>query len=120
MTSGSVPYYFNSSVPPSAALSHSSSTNSRAGDAATADLAAAAAAAVGSSAGGAGGGRGGGEAGGSGGGGSGSSSGSRVREPLLSDEAAQMLDATSELDYLTQVVFRMYENKAVPADHPSE
>jgi inositol hexakisphosphate/diphosphoinositol-pentakisphosphate kinase len=43
-----------------------------------------------------------------------------VREPLLSDEAAQMLDATSELDYLTQVVFRMYENKAVPADHPSE
>jgi len=29
-----------------------------------------------------------------------------------------MLDNTAELDYLTHVVFRMYENKAVPVTAP--
>jgi inositol hexakisphosphate/diphosphoinositol-pentakisphosphate kinase len=29
-----------------------------------------------------------------------------------------MLRACSELDYLTHLVFRLYENMAVPADHP--
>jgi len=38
--------------------------------------------------------------------------------PLLSPEACAMLDNTVELDYLTHVVFRMYENKAVPVTAP--
>lgn len=33
------------------------------------------------------------------------------KEPLLSDDAQQHLWNTPELDYLTHVVFRMYENK---------
>ena len=33
------------------------------------------------------------------------------REPLVSEEALQQLWDTPELDYLTHVVFRMYENK---------
>lgn len=37
--------------------------------------------------------------------------GSGIREPLLSEEALQNLWDTPELDYLTHVVFRMYENK---------
>lgn len=32
-------------------------------------------------------------------------------EPLLSDEAMQVLHDATELDYLTHIVFRMYENK---------
>lgn len=32
---------------------------------------------------------------------------------LLSDEARARLDSTTEFDYLTQIVFRMYENKLV-------
>ncbi|KAG2489657.1 hypothetical protein HYH03_011935 [Edaphochlamys debaryana] len=38
--------------------------------------------------------------------------------PLLSERACGQLDDTTELDYLTQVVFRMYENKTVPVDAP--
>ncbi|KXZ56516.1 hypothetical protein GPECTOR_1g463 [Gonium pectorale] len=38
--------------------------------------------------------------------------------PLLSEAACAQLDETTELDYLTQVVFRMYENKTVPVDSP--
>lgn len=33
------------------------------------------------------------------------------QEPLVSEEALQLLWDTPELDYLTHVVFRMYENK---------
>jgi inositol hexakisphosphate/diphosphoinositol-pentakisphosphate kinase len=29
-----------------------------------------------------------------------------------------LLSRTTELDYLTHLVFRLYENKSVPADHP--
>lgn len=38
--------------------------------------------------------------------------------PLLSPEACELLDTTPELDYLTHIVFRMYENKAVPVHAP--
>ena len=31
-------------------------------------------------------------------------------QPLLSEEAMQMLHDATELDYLTHIVFRMYEN----------
>lgn len=34
-----------------------------------------------------------------------------MKDTLLSDEAQQHLWNTPELDYLTHVVFRMYENK---------
>ena len=34
-----------------------------------------------------------------------------AREPLVSEEGLQHLWDTPELDYLTHVVFRMYENK---------
>lgn len=32
-------------------------------------------------------------------------------ESLLSDAAQEMLRNTTELDYMTHIVFRMYENK---------
>lgn len=38
--------------------------------------------------------------------------------PLLSEAGLQLLDNTKELDYLTHIVFRMYENKSVPVDAP--
>ncbi|GIL72959.1 hypothetical protein Vretimale_4607 [Volvox reticuliferus] len=38
--------------------------------------------------------------------------------PLLSEGACAQLDETTELDYMTQVVFRMYENKTVPVESP--
>lgn len=38
--------------------------------------------------------------------------------PILSESACTLIDDTTELDYLTQVVFRMYENKTVPVDAP--
>ncbi|KAG2442512.1 hypothetical protein HXX76_002598 [Chlamydomonas incerta] len=38
--------------------------------------------------------------------------------PLLGENACAQLDDTTELDYLTQVVFRMYENKTVPVESP--
>ena len=31
-------------------------------------------------------------------------------EPLLGEEAQRMLQDTTELDYMTHIVFRMYEN----------
>ena len=31
-------------------------------------------------------------------------------QPLLSAEAQRMLQSTTELDYMTHIVFRMYEN----------
>eukprot|EP00775_Hariotina_reticulata_P002529 gene2529-2831_t len=37
---------------------------------------------------------------------------------LLSEEGRELLASTTELDYLTQLVFRLYENTAVTADHP--
>ena len=37
--------------------------------------------------------------------------GEEKRESLVSDEARQKLHDTPELDYLTHLVFRMYENK---------
>ncbi|KAG1662672.1 hypothetical protein FOA52_014598 [Chlamydomonas sp. UWO 241] len=52
-------------------------------------------------------------------GGSGSSGGNGgSRDPLLSDDGLQAFHSTTELDYLTHIVFRMYENKAVPVDAP--
>ncbi|KAK9823756.1 hypothetical protein WJX72_005206 [[Myrmecia] bisecta] len=41
-----------------------------------------------------------------------------VEEGLVSDEAHQMLRDATELDYMTHIVFRMYENKKVPVDSP--
>ncbi|GFR40431.1 hypothetical protein Agub_g1005 [Astrephomene gubernaculifera] len=38
--------------------------------------------------------------------------------PLLGEAACAQVDETTELDYLTQVVFRMYENKTVSFDSP--
>lgn len=38
--------------------------------------------------------------------------------PLLSDAALRMLDGTRELDYLTHMVLRMYENVDVPLSDP--
>ena len=35
----------------------------------------------------------------------------RDQEPLLSEDGTKYLWDTPELDYLTHVVFRMYENK---------
>ena len=40
------------------------------------------------------------------------------RAPLLTEEAAALLRATPELDYLSHVVLRLYENKGAPADAP--
>lgn len=37
--------------------------------------------------------------------------GVEASEPLVSEEALQRLWDTPELDYLTHLVFRMYENK---------
>ncbi|KAK9917336.1 hypothetical protein WJX75_003277 [Coccomyxa subellipsoidea] len=37
-------------------------------------------------------------------------------ESLLSDVAQEMLRNTTELDYMTHIVFRMYENKRVPVE----
>eukprot|EP00798_Chlamydomonas_sp_ICE-L_P008124 gene8125-1371_t len=39
-------------------------------------------------------------------------------DPLLRPEAHALLNEITELDYLTQIVFRMYENKAVPVESP--
>jgi hypothetical protein len=39
-------------------------------------------------------------------------------EPLLSDAGLQQLDRTPELDYLTHVVLRMFEDKAAPLESP--
>jgi len=44
----------------------------------------------------------------------------RTCTPARSPEACAMLDNTPELDYLTHVVFRMYENKAVPVTAPGK
>ena len=38
--------------------------------------------------------------------------------PLLRPEGCDLLDSITELDYLTHIVLRMYENKAVPMDSP--
>ncbi|KAK9821974.1 hypothetical protein WJX81_008214 [Elliptochloris bilobata] len=38
---------------------------------------------------------------------------------LVSEEAMRRLRDTTELDYLTHVVFRMYENKRVPVEDPA-
>jgi hypothetical protein len=38
---------------------------------------------------------------------------------LLSDEALELLDGPIEFDYLTQIVFRLYECKNVRFLHPS-
>ncbi|WIA10711.1 hypothetical protein OEZ85_010886 [Tetradesmus obliquus] len=38
--------------------------------------------------------------------------------PLITPEAEGLLADTSEFDYLTHIVFRMYENKQVPVDSP--
>lgn len=40
--------------------------------------------------------------------------------PLVCEDGAELLKATPELDYLTHLVFRMYENKSVPPDAPGE
>ena len=37
--------------------------------------------------------------------------GQPLGQSLLSDEAMQALHDATELDYLTHIVFRMYENK---------
>ena len=37
--------------------------------------------------------------------------GSPVREPLVSPEAEDLLKHATELDYMTHLVFRMFENK---------
>ena len=39
-------------------------------------------------------------------------------DPLLSDQGLGLLSKTTELDYLTQLVFRLYENMSVPSNHP--
>lgn len=36
---------------------------------------------------------------------------------LMSPEGAELVNTTREYDYLTNIVLRMYENKAVPVDH---
>ncbi len=40
------------------------------------------------------------------------------KSPILSVPGCQLLDATCELDYLTHIVLRMYENKAKPVASP--
>uniref|UniRef100_A0A383W065 Inositol hexakisphosphate and diphosphoinositol-pentakisphosphate kinase n=1 Tax=Tetradesmus obliquus TaxID=3088 RepID=A0A383W065_TETOB len=40
------------------------------------------------------------------------------QQPLITPEAEGLLADTSEFDYLTHIVFRMYENKQVPVDSP--
>lgn len=47
-----------------------------------------------------------------------SSTAAQAPESLLSDEGFELLRNTTELDYLTHLVFRLYENKSVTADHP--
>ena len=37
--------------------------------------------------------------------------GTAVREPLVSPEAEDLLKHATELDYMTHLVFRMFENK---------
>eukprot|EP00891_Asterochloris_glomerata_P003679 jgi/Astpho2/3679/gw1.00060.3.1_t len=44
--------------------------------------------------------------------------GTAVREPLVSPEAEDLLKHATELDYMTHLVFRMFENKRVPVDSP--
>eukprot|EP01138_Halocafeteria_seosinensis_P009466 gb/GECG01009674.1/.p1 GENE.gb/GECG01009674.1/~~gb/GECG01009674.1/.p1 ORF type:complete len:1580 (+),score=253.46 gb/GECG01009674.1/:1-4740(+) len=41
-----------------------------------------------------------------------------VENPLISSDALEMLSATPELDYLSHIVFRLYENLNYPVDHP--
>ncbi|GFH21842.1 inositol hexakisphosphate and diphosphoinositol-pentakisphosphate kinase, partial [Haematococcus lacustris] len=36
--------------------------------------------------------------------------------PLVAASGQELLDSTPEFDYLTHIVLRMYENKAVPVD----
>ena len=43
--------------------------------------------------------------------------GPMMKDTLLSDDAQQHLWNTPELDYLTHVVFRMYENKRYVRSH---
>ncbi|KAI8468422.1 MAG: histidine phosphatase superfamily-domain-containing protein [Monoraphidium minutum] len=38
--------------------------------------------------------------------------------PLISPEGGALLDSTDECDYLTHIVFKMFENKQVPLDSP--
>lgn len=38
--------------------------------------------------------------------------------PMVSEEAQKMLHDATELDYLTHIIIRMYENKRVPVDSP--
>ena len=40
-----------------------------------------------------------------------SASGKPTADPLLSSDAQQRLHDITELDYMTHIVFRMYENK---------
>ena len=41
-----------------------------------------------------------------------------VEHSLISSDALEMLSATPELDYLSHIVFRLYENLNYPPDHP--
>lgn len=50
---------------------------------------------------------------------SGSSTVGSAQEPLLSQEGMDLLAATPELDYLTHLVLRLYEDMAVPANDPA-
>ncbi|GAX74145.1 hypothetical protein CEUSTIGMA_g1594.t1 [Chlamydomonas eustigma] len=42
----------------------------------------------------------------------------KVSKGLLTQEGQSLLEGCSEFDYLTHIVFRMYENKAVPVQDP--
>jgi hypothetical protein len=45
-------------------------------------------------------------------------SGSQPPKRLVTESGAALLEATPELDYLTHIVFRLYENFAYPVGHP--
>jgi len=45
--------------------------------------------------------------------------GEKESKPLLSEEGLRILEETSEFDYLSQVVFRVFENLAEPPDSPA-
>lgn len=45
-------------------------------------------------------------------------SASAVPNPIISPEACTLIDNTAEFDYLTHIVFRMYEDKSVPVTAP--
>ncbi len=41
-------------------------------------------------------------------------------QPLVCEEGADLLRSLRELDYLTHIVFRLYENKSVPPNDPGQ